>query len=60
MCLEPSYNDLKFTIENHNYIFTNLIFKTIGQDYSSKKTDVTKGLHPRVLQSLEISQGEEK
>ena len=23
---EPSYNDLKFTIWNHNYFFTNLIY----------------------------------
>ena len=22
---EPSYNDLKFTVENHSYFFTNLI-----------------------------------
>ena len=24
---EPSYNDLKFTVQNHNYCFTNLILK---------------------------------
>ena len=23
---EPSYNDLKFTVQNHNYVCTNLIF----------------------------------
>ena len=24
---EPSYNDLKFTVQNHNYCFMNLILK---------------------------------
>ena len=23
---EPSYNDLKFTLKNHNYIYINLIY----------------------------------
>jgi len=23
---EPSYNDLKFTVKNHNYIYINLIY----------------------------------
>ena len=31
---EPSYNDLKFTIQNHNYICTNLILRMFLKIYS--------------------------
>ena len=27
---EPNYNDLKFTVQNHNYICTNLILISIS------------------------------
>ena len=31
--LELSYNDLKFTVQNHNYVCTNLIFTKLKQIY---------------------------
>ena len=30
---EPSYNDLKFTIQNGNYVCTNLIYMALGTVY---------------------------
>ena len=29
---EPSYNDLKYTVQNHNYFWINLITQ-IGENY---------------------------
>ena len=31
--LELSYNDLKFTVQNHNYVYTNLIFTKLKHIY---------------------------
>ena len=32
---EPNENDLKFKVRNHNYFFTNLIFKVVVLAFSS-------------------------
>ena len=45
---EPSYNDIKFMIQNHNYFFTNLIYFISTCAVNTKVTATTFALESQL------------